>query len=162
MSVGMPSNLWKNLKKYADSFEALTKADPLAKMVVDYLRVQVATTGGVSEDLTADLIENICHCTREQAIELTQRFAQLEIGIFIVGRRGGSSRIRWSPTLVSHANLVLNPQELEAVEVWKEHTPAKEESSSLAEFQTIIASWKRDLATKLGISSDAIDINIRI
>ncbi|WP_198368266.1 hypothetical protein [Roseomonas sp. KE0001] len=160
--VEMSRTLKVALEGFADSFEALAKADPLARCVIDHLRQEAATKGCIEDQLTSDRIEEICRCTREQAVGVTQAFAENELGDFVVGRRGASTRICWNPYLPIWASVVLNPAELAAVVIAKSSKPSQKDDASNADIKATVSAFKGNLAGMLRISPDAIDVHIRL
>jgi DNA-binding MarR family transcriptional regulator len=134
--------------------------DKSAQLLFDWLASR-------QNDAAETSIRRICEKTgmeRSAAVRICRLLSDLECCEFIVGRRGGETRIRWKVSLTSLGKAAKG----EAVAVEKVDPDLAEEAeqqataaSEQAEAPLTIAEAKRRLALALGVEPAAIDITIR-
>ena len=119
-------------------------------------------------ELTAERASEISELAYETVVSGMKELAQLGVGEFRFGRRGGKTRIEWSYSPGSVGRVAQGRQDtLEAYAETEEEEADKAEDEPVTppaaplSVSSLIESAKRSLAAQLGVEPDRIDITIR-
>jgi hypothetical protein len=133
--------------------------DPAARALFEWA---AARKNDASETSIAYLAQR-AETTEANATKLARRLDELGCGEYIVGRRGGTSRIVWDYSLKSIGKAAKSHQGESAVLEPKDPDLAAEsvEDRGSAEAPLTIAQAKKRLAIALGVSPESIEIVVR-
>lgn len=108
-------------------------------------------------ETNVDTIERICALSRQEAVQLAKEIDARKLGIFISGRRGGVSRVKWhyDPTIMIYS--VENRQSIETVALPDQKSLKKIDVSP----SELIINAKESLANLLGVLPGAIEITVK-
>ncbi len=116
-----------------------------------------------STQTSIDYLAQKAGIDRRGAIEIAKELERLGLGEFVVGRRGGKSRIVWSASLKSIGRTAIgSANSVETLDPeLQDESRALDESGARSAEPLTIAEAKIRLAETFGVASDAIEITIR-
>ncbi len=134
-----------------------------AKKILDW----AANRTNDAAETNLDRIMQRTAVTRGEAVEFARRINDLDCGVFVVGRKGARSRIRWSYSLKSmgeaaqgQANTLVELDPEIAEDAVDQQAPGMDAVPEVEAALTIPEAKKR-LALAFGIAPEAIEITIR-
>ena len=125
-----------------------------------------------SEETTISELQGILDCDRSYAVECAKSFEESGVCQFIVGRRGGKSRVRWlvDPRLAARIGLGISDNGISAESAgpsifsWDDVIRTLAAQKSIDADQVVvdvkIGPLKRNLARLHGIDEQDVDIRI--
>lgn len=149
----------------AEKLRELYRSSDIAKSLFDSI-------GNRQNDAYVTTVDRICDSStsnRSDVIEFCKTVDRLQIGRFLIGRKGRKSRVEWSYSLLKLSDIARG-EDLPLYVDWKDaHWPApKRELADAASNsgeprpKLTIQMDKQLLAESLGVSADSIEITIRI
>ena len=155
-----------NIEKHKiDELRELYQISDAAKKVLDWAANR---TNDAAETTLGRIVQRTA-IGRGEAVEFARRINDIGCGLFVVGRRGGKSRIQWAYSLKSMGEaakgqadaLVEMDPEIAEDAVDQQQAPGEVDATPEAEAALNIPEAKRRLALAFGIAPEAIEITIR-
>ena len=150
-----------------DSLREFYQVSDAARKVLDW----AANRTNDAAETTLDRIIQRTAISRGEAVEFGRRINDIGCGLFVVGRRGGKSRIQWTYSLKSmgeaakgqaDALVEMDPEiAQDAVDQQQASGEVEVDIPPEGEVALNIPEAKRRLALTFGITPEAIEITIR-
>ena len=146
-----------------DDLRELYQVNRAARAVFDWA---TSRTNDAAET-NLDRIEQKTQVSRSEAVEFARRIDDLGCGVFVVGRKGAKSRIRWNYSLKSMGEAAqrrtdsLDELDPDVAEDVVDQQPVTAIENVLIDAVLTIPEAKRQLAIAFGVMPEAIEITIR-
>jgi NAD-dependent DNA ligase len=141
----------------------LYQLTPAARAVFDW----AASRTNDAAETNLDRIMQKTQVSRSEAVDMARRLDDLGCGVFVVGRKGAKSRIRWNYSLKSMGQAAqghtdsLDELDSDVAEDVVDQQLISTTEPSIGDVTLTIPEAKRQLALAFGVTPEAIEITIR-